>query len=393
VQGLLRAGWQGYGRPLANDYVDQLTAQIGTPPDVAKARALTERLPLSVRIEGPVVNWASHPQRAHPWELPHRMLSGTTSEWLHVRELPDGHRVTFGFADPSPTEMGPHYIGWATLTLLLLSTLLAYAYVRRLFRPLDDIRDGAIRYGQGEFAHRIPLRRPDELGDLAMQINEMAQEIERMLDAKRALLLAISHELRSPLTRARVNAELVDEGEARSALLRDLAEMRDLVTDLLESERLAGGHAALQREPVDLEALVRDTLQAHFAGQQIDTELASGLGPVALDRVRIKLLLRNLLDNALRHSAQAAQPPCIAIAMESGLLVITVRDHGPGVAPEHLPHLAEAFYRVDAARQRTTGGFGLGLYLCGLVVQAHGGTLDITNADPGLRVQVRLSPR
>jgi signal transduction histidine kinase len=309
MQHLLRAGWQGYGRPLASDYVDQLTAQIGTPPDIGKARALTERLPLSVRIDGPVVNWSSHPARRHPWELPHRVLSGSTSEWLHVRELPDGHRVTFGFADPSPSEMGPHYIGWATLTLLLLSTLLAYAYVRRLFRPLDDIRDGAIRYGQGDFAHRIPLRRPDELGDLAMQINDMAQEIERMLDAKRALLLAISHELRSPLTRARVNAELVDEGDARTALLRDLAEMRDLVTDLLESERLAGGHAVLQREPVDPNALVRDTLEAHFAGQVVTTALTPGLGPVPLDRVRVKLLLRNLLDNALRHSAQASRPP------------------------------------------------------------------------------------
>ena len=91
-----------------------------------------------------------------------------------------------------------------------------------------------------------------------------------MLDAKRALLLAISHELRSPLTRARLNAELVAEGETRDALLRDLGEMRDLITDLLESERLAAGHAALQREPVDLTALVRELVAAQFARPRCD---------------------------------------------------------------------------------------------------------------------------
>ena len=390
LQHLLRAGWQGYGRPLVSDYVDQLAAQIGTPPDIERAKALTARLPITVRIEGPRVNWASHPQRDHPWDMPNRLLAGTTSEWLHIRSLPDGHRIVFGFADPSPSEMGPHYIGWATLALLLLSTLMAYAVVRRLFRPVDDIRDGAIRYAQGDFAHRIPLRRPDELGDLAMQINEMAGEIQRMLDAKRALLLAISHELRSPLTRARVNAELVDEGEARSALLRDLAEMRDLVSDLLESERLANGHAALQREPTDLNALVRDTVQAHFDGQGVATELDARLPALPLDRVRVRLLVRNLLDNALRHSADAAQPPQLSTALADGVVHLAVRDWGPGVPPEHLPHLSEAFYRADAARQRTTGGFGLGLHLCGLVVQAHGGTLDFQNASPGLRVSVTL---
>ena len=105
------------------------------------------------------------------------------------------------------------------------------------------------RFGSGDFEPPIPVRRRDELGDLAERINRMAQSLHGMLDAKRALLLAISHELRSPLTRARVNAELVAEGEHRSALLRDLGEMRDLITDLLESERLASGHAALQPEP------------------------------------------------------------------------------------------------------------------------------------------------
>lgn len=389
---LLGMGWQGYGKPLATDYVDHLAAQIGTPPNIEKARAITERLPLTVTIEGPVVNWSSHPGRMRPWMWPVRTLRGTDASWVHMRKLPDGHTVTFGFAEPVPAAMlGPHYAGWATLALLLLSTLGAYAYVRHLFRPLDDIHEGAVRFSRGEFAYRIPLRCHDELGDLTVQINTMAGEIQRMLEAKRAMLLAISHELRSPLTRARVNAELIDDSEAKTALLRDLAEMRDMVTDLLETQRLSGGHATLQREPAELNAVVREAIDAHFPGREVITELAPGLPPLPLDPVRLKLLLRNLLDNALRHSAGALRPPVVSTTAEDGgKVALAVRDFGPGVPPEHLPHLTEAFYRADSARQRATGGVGLGLYLCRLVVQAHGGTLEIRNAEPGLLVRVLL---
>jgi signal transduction histidine kinase len=112
-----------------------------------------------------------------------------------------------------------------------------------------------------------------------------------------------------------------------------------------------------------------------------------------LDRTRIRLLLRNLLDNALRHSVGAPHPPEIDLHPEGGAIRITVRDHGPGVPEDQLPHLAQPFYRPDAARERATGGVGLGLYLCKLVAQAHGGTFTVRNALPGLEVSVTLHGR
>ena len=385
VQEIVRGGWQGYGRPLTTHYLDLLTAQIGTPPDIARAQALTQQLPISIRIEGPQVNWDSHPAATQRWQGFHQHWPDSDARRFHVRRLADGHRITFALAEPA-TVMGPHLLGWGTLAVLLLLTLLAFAYVRRLLRPLDDIREGAVRFGGGDFAHRIPLRRDDELGELARQVNTMAGEIHGMLDAKRALLLAISHELRSPLTRARLNAELVDESDAREALLHDLAEMRDLVIDLLESERLASGHAALQPETTDLNALVADTLAAQFGDRALHTSFAPALPAVPLDRMRVKLLLRNLLDNALRHSTEATQAPAVSTAFDAGSVQLSVRDHGPGVPDEHLAQLSQAFYRADAARQRSTGGVGLGLYLCRLVAEAHGGSLAIRNASPGLVV-------
>jgi len=397
VVGMQRAfsgGWRDVVRPLVSDYVDRLAVDLGSPPDVARAQALVQRLPLSIRIDGPAVQWDSHPQRRRP------AVQGGFADhdeggawWWLTRVTADGHRITFGIGD-TPWQHRPRFIGWMTLAALLLVTALAYSYVRRLLRPLHDIRRGALRFGQGDFSQPIVIRGHDELGDLAAQVNAMASGLHHMLDAKRALLLAISHELRSPLTRARLNAELVPDSEdnrnARDALLRDLSEMRDLIADLLESERLATGHTALQREPTDLNALVREAVAARFAGQALTIELASELPALSLDRMRVKLLLRNLLDNALRHSAGAAEPPLVRTSFSDGMATLSVRDFGPGVAEEHLPRLAEAFYRVDAARQRATGGVGLGLHLCDLVAKAHGGRMTLRNAQPGLVVDVTL---
>lgn len=395
MQRIFSTGWRDAARPLVADYMDRLVQEIGTPPDVARAQALAERLPIAIRIEGPQVNWQSHPDR--PEHRERAGFGGRVGDWLS-RPTADGHRVSFGLGTV-PWQRGPHSpVGWITLALLLALIAAAYVYVRRLLRPLDDIGAGAERFGHGDFDAPIPLRRRDELGDLAQRINTMAQDIKGMLDAKRGLLLALSHELRSPLTRARLNAELLPTsadgsgaGEPeRTALLRDLNEMRDLISDLLESERLASPHATLQREPVDLAALVREVMADMPDAAAVTLDLAAGLPALALDRTRMRLLLRNLLDNALRYSAEAPQPPRITLTRQDGGVLLEVRDFGPGVDAEQLARLTEPFYRTDSARQRATGGVGLGMYLCQLVAQAHGSRLQVDNAATGLRVQLLL---
>ena len=384
MQRALSAGWDALLRPIVVDYVDRLAAEIGTPPDPARARALAERLPLSVRIEGPVTQFDSHPRQRH-WHR-HEAADDENPRLLR-RETADGHRIVFGLGDRDWAD-GPRGIGWLTLGGLLLLTALAYGLVRHLIRPLDDLRAGAQRFGQGLFDHPIPVRRQDELGELATQVNAMGRDIRAMLDAKRELLLAVSHELRSPLTRARLNAELVVGGPAREALLSDLEEMGDLITDLLESERLAQGHRALRRESCSLNTLVQDVVNERFsaAGLQLQRDLPE----TALDPVRLRLLLRNLIDNALRHGGAAATAPQVSTAQVDGRLRLVVRDFGPGIEEAHLGRLGEAFHRPDAARQRSTGGVGLGLYLCRAVAQAHGGELRFRNAAPGLEVTLDL---
>jgi acyl-CoA reductase-like NAD-dependent aldehyde dehydrogenase len=233
-------GWQEAARPLLIDYVDRLTEKITADgvPNVTHAQAIASRLPLTVRIEGPQVNWASHPDQDVPdWQRKGRAEErrlqqedwGGGKDWQRIlkRTTADGHSIEFGINE-EVFERRPRLIGFA-LTALLLLTLLAWLYVRRLLKPLDAIGEGARRFGAGNFSQPISERHlhgPDELGELAHTINTMGQDIHQMLEAKRALLLAISHELRSPLTRARLNTELLPEtaqvNPQRDALLRDL---------------------------------------------------------------------------------------------------------------------------------------------------------------------------
>ena len=448
MHALQRVGLHEYLRPLVANYADTLVAEIGSPPDVDRARLLTQRLPLRIRIEGPSVNWDSAdepppppsgetgltrsprhpvvtlangdplplvlpgprrpphasfdrgasdaPPRLGPRVAPHYLSLNADidpSMWRVVRRLPDGHRIVFSLADMSHETRAEH-VGWVTLAVLLLLTAFAYAWVRHMLRPLAALREGAVRYGQGDFSQPIVPRNRDELGDLAEQINAMAARLHHMLDAKRQLLLAISHELRSPLARARLNAELIDESGERSALLRDLGEMRDLITDLLESERLAdvqaGGHAALQTEPSTLSDIVHEQCDAQAAAGVLTLGVDETLPALPLDRARIRLLLRNLVDNALRHGSESGQAPVVSTAGTPQQVQLVVRDFGPGMEESQLQHASEAFYRADSARLRSTGGVGLGLYLCKLVAEAHGGTLTLRNAHPGLEITAAL---
>ncbi|HEV6965407.1 HAMP domain-containing protein, partial [Roseateles sp.] len=176
------------------------------------------------------------------------------------------------------SSMGSAYgLLWAVPALLLV-TGLAFAVIRHMVQPLHALALGAEAFSRGEFSHRVPVVHRDEIGDLAWRFNQMAADIQAMLDGKRALLLAISHELRSPLTRARLHAELVEEGESRDALLLELAQMRDLIAALLESERLGSGHSALQLSDCDLADLVREQARIRLIGAWVFYPRKSG-GP------------------------------------------------------------------------------------------------------------------
>ncbi len=394
-----RLGIQDEFRSLAAphliEYIGHLQAEIGDPPDRQRTKALAQRLDMDITILSPDGVWSSGEQSIDPNQIQfhqHRLKSGEEIEvgkhghHFYLRLQQGAHTLLLSPSKGMQESQLPLIISLTILAVLLIIALL-YHLVRRLFRPIETIRQDVTRFGQGDLGHRISIKRRDELGELAQSINNMAGEIEQMLEGKRQLLLAISHELRSPLTRARVNAELIDKSEPQQRIIQDLQQMELELTELLETERLGSHHAKLEREDILPAALVDDVLTRHFAETDIVCRHLNDNTAFKLDSVRVRLLIRNLLDNALRHTPTGAESPILTSEGSQAAWCLTIEDHGEGIAAEHLDQVTQPFYRTDKARQRETGGYGLGLYLCKVIVEAHGGHLQIeSEVGKGTRV-------
>jgi signal transduction histidine kinase len=394
-------------------HTEYILNDIGWPPDVERAQAIADRIPVDIRIVGPNVDWSSSPEFYSLEEIPFGPLTwlelGEASR-LGVEEWSDkldklefsrykehslikinerGYEIVF--VSPRISEMPVHSNSTLVISLIGIAVLfLCYLAVRWVFIPIRWMQEGASRIGRGELDYRIPTRRHDELGDLSRDINEMADDVQGMLEAKRQLMLAISHELRSPLTRSKVALELIDDDSARRNVLDDINEMERLITDLLESDALNSRHAIVRREPVDPEQFAEAVLSEDFADRHegVDLTITPNLPIADLDITRMRLLLRNLIDNALRYTPEGAAPVEVSVGLSGDNLSLVVRDHGPGIPAEHLEHVTEPFYRADPARSRATGGVGLGLYLCTRVAEVHGGSLTIASDKHGTVVTV-----
>ena len=256
-----------------------------------------------------------------------------------------------------------------------------YFAVRRLFYPLQDIRLGARRIREGQLDYRIPIRRQDELGRLSQRINRMADEVQRMLDGQRQLLLSLSHELRTPLTRARLALEFIHDKDVRAHLEYDLASMERMITELLEGERLNTRGRQMSRSRVNLNKLMAEVMRGDFPNDRHRVSLSVPPAPahLSVNAARLRMLVRNLVENALRYNPEEGKPVDVSLQMEYKTAVIRVQDHGPGIDPEHLEQVTSAFYRADPSRGAGTGRHGLGLYLCRLIAEAHGGKVEVAS--------------
>jgi len=391
-------------------HVHYVREDIGSPPRIDRALAITQSVPVDIRILGPDIDWASDPAFPALSDLafgPSPAFSDDPGAWVdelrgvEFANLNDHNFLKMREGEYDIVVVSPRIADQGTgppLMALIVGMgltflLIGYMAVQWLFKPIRAIRAGANQIGRGNFEHRIANIRQDQLGDLATDINTLAGDVESMLDAKRALLLGISHELRTPLSRLRLITEFLDDADNRDSVRAEVAEMEKIVHDLLEAERLNARHAPLAREPVVIGDLVEAMLGDYFGreGQRIRFEDRAGTEPVSLDPARIMLLLKNLVSNALRYTPETAGPVELSAGWEGGNLCLTVRDHGPGIPAEQVEHLGEPFYRGDPSRTRQTGGSGLGLYLSRLIARAHGGRLELVeNGAGGAVFQARI---
>ncbi len=265
-----------------------------------------------------------------------------------------------------PRFVGP--LGGGLLVVVALSVMA----VRRAAKPLRRLAEAAERLGRDVAAPPLPVAGPYEVRQAALAFNRMQQRLRRFITDRTQMIAAISHDLRTPITRLKLRAEFIDDEEQRVKMLADLDEMETMIAATLAFARDDALREAHQ--PLDLAQLLRG-LCADFG--------ASYAGPanlmVTAGQTGLKRAFANLLDNARKYGGMAR----VELLCDDGQIAITIDDNGPGIPENELERVFAPFYRVESSRNRETGGTGLGLAVARSVMRAHGGDISLSNRPGG----------
>ncbi|WP_046467997.1 sensor histidine kinase [Allosalinactinospora lopnorensis] len=277
------------------------------------------------------------------------------------------------------------------LLVLMLTVGVSVTVSTRLVRPVRALTDAVQRMRAGEGSTRVRVRDSGEIGRLASAFNEMSEHLEQLEEQRKAMVSDVSHELRTPLSNLRGWLEAAQDGVAdlkpeRMTMLVEEAQLLQRIIDDLQELALAdAGKLRLSPESVDAGDLVEQAaashrLRAESAGLELVTEVSGNI-PLVADRSRLLQAIGNLLGNALRHTPAPGRVT-VRAHRSDGDAVIEVADTGTGIAPEHLPHVFNRFWRAEKSRNRQTGGSGLGLAIVRNIAELHGGGAEAAST-PG----------
>jgi two-component system sensor histidine kinase BaeS len=307
---------------------------------------------------------------------------------------------------PAESAVVPTPIGWrvagAAALVGAIAVVLTVVVGRRILAPIGAITRSARRRSQGEVFEPVRVRGGDELAELAGAFNAMAAAVDEQDRLRRTMAADVAHELRTPLSNIRGYLEALQEGvadptpEVLSSIHEEAMHLQRLIDDLQVLSLAEAGELPMDLRPADLGDVVAQAVAAHRPAAEsagVTLEVAvTGSVPVEVDRARMRQVVANLVDNALRHTPQGGVVS-VATRFEGGHALLVVADTGRGIPAEHLPHIFDRLYRVDPSRSRNTGGTGLGLSIARELARAHGG--DITADERpggGARFTVRLPP-
>ena len=303
--------------------------------------------------------------------------------------------LVFIITSPSFTQPQVYVLFFALVAFVV--AVMCWILASQFAEPLNQLARVVQHFGDGDLSARIDTRRKDEIGNLARAFNRMADQIETLLHGQRQLLQDISHELRSPLARLGVAAELTRADSEREGAIAQVHKEVDRLTDLLEGliqmTRVEGDPQARKLQEVVVDDLVSEliedcNIEASARGCSLIMQGQCGLVMKA-DPELLRRAIENVLRNAIRHAPPHSHID-VTLQRNASNASIAVRDYGPGVPEDALDHIFDAFFRVDSSRDMSTGGIGLGLSITQRAVRFHHGDIRAENANPGLRISVEL---
>lgn len=337
-----------------------------------------------------------------------RSLFSFNSPWLGVIRQQHSGNIYFFVAEVRPVKMfgnfiDPEQILFRIALVLLISGTLCGLLARSITKPIRSLQRTAMDIAAGDLAARASpalAGRTDELASLAHDFDRMAERVQLLLDQQKLLLRDISHELRSPLARLTVSAELVQRGDLSAAarMQSDINTLEKMISDLLTLARIDASDKHSRREPVHIGRLVQRIVKdASFEGAAMDkTVVQTGVFDryISGDTGLLHSCIENVVRNALKHTPPGGLVE-VNVTDISGfrtpMLAITTRDEGTGVPEEALEQIFDPFFRIAAQDSHKQGGAGLGLSISKRIATLYGGTIAAQNlTGSGLQVQLRL---
>ncbi|MFN3745987.1 MAG: ATP-binding protein [Hyphomicrobiaceae bacterium] len=322
---------------------------------------------------------------------PEELVVGTSTD-AHVAllsiRLPDSSWLNVNLFAASPSGSGRHGTLLSTSLMAIGVVIVSLLIARWLTQPLRDMAEAVTALSPDNPRSEVPERGPLEVRQLAAAFNEMRRRIAGLIVRRTRSLAAVSHDLRTPLTRLKLRVNDVGSPQLQRAMAADIAEMEQMIDSTLSY--LRGEEASEPQRAIDLTALLQTIIDdAKDAGHDA-AFVSSGHVVVNARHIALKRALSNLVANALRFGSRVT----VLVGVEGDNVSVTINDNGPGIPEDQLAAVLEPFVRLEASRNSETGGVGLGLAIAKTNIEADGGTLRLRNRpEGGLSAVVRLPVR
>ncbi|WP_229818960.1 MULTISPECIES: sensor histidine kinase [Streptomyces] len=381
---VLLLGERDAGKPIAG----------ASNPDTFTLADVPRALREQVETERPVTDTNAYPYHLF-WQ---RTQRGGTPYLVGGTKIDGGGPTGYMFKSLEAERADLNSLAWslgiATALALVGSALLAQAAATTVLRPVHRLGEAARQLGEGKLDTRLRVSGTDELAELSRTFNSAAESLQKKVadmsareESSRRFVADMSHELRTPLTALTAVTEVLEDEQdsldpmiapAVALVVSETRRLNDLVENLMEVTRFDAGTARLVLDDVDVADQVTACIDARAWLDAVELDAERGI-MARLDPRRLDVILANLIGNALKHGGS---PVRVAIRTEDGELVIEVRDHGPGIPEEVLPHVFDRFYKASASRPRSDGS-GLGLSIAMENALIHGGSITAANSPDG----------
>ncbi|MBQ49734.1 MAG: hypothetical protein CMP10_20300 [Zetaproteobacteria bacterium] len=375
-----------FGHKNLTKYADYLCAEIGSPPDPVEMKNISDRIGFDIRIDRingePLMSTAGglpsfYKLQRYVWDrhkYTHYPLGRYRNRFfVSIEKLK--YRYTFYSRGHTFAEVREGIL--VGLIMVMTSVFsVGWFLLRRLLSPIKGLGVAVENLGSGDFSFQAPEKGSTEFSSLSKAFNQMKLKISMMIQEKEQLLLDVSHEMRSPLTRMKLSLEFMEDSQIKSSIKDDLSEMEEMISQILETARINSPWYEMDVKRIDLTELVHQLLiEPDYKNSAV--VLVNDANPmfVEADERHINTVLKNLINNSLKYSLNQSRP----IEIEFRPDQIIVRDYGDGIPEEDLNLVFEPFYRVDKSRQKKTGGFGLGLHLCQKLIECQEGAIKLQN--------------